>query len=81
MLPIFELLRRIGNLPEAEMAGAFNMGIGMTLVIAPRNLSKATRILKQAKETFYRIGWIAKGKRGVVFENQPEGYSRTRGKA
>ena len=70
-LPIFGLLRRIGNLPEAEMRRTFNMGIGMVLVVSPRDLAKASAVLRQSKEVFYRIGWIAKGKRRVRFERLP----------
>ena len=69
-LPIFRLLRRIGNLPDDEMWSTFNRGIGMTLIVSPRNLSKATRILKQLGEPFYPIGRIAKGKHGVRFVNR-----------
>jgi hypothetical protein len=36
-------------------------------------MEKAAAILKQAKETFYRIGWIARGRRGVVFEEARPG--------
>ena len=67
-LPIFRLLGRVGNLSDNEMWSAFNRGIGMALVVAPRNLKKANLILSQAKERFYPIGRIAKGRHGVVFE-------------
>jgi len=66
--PIFHLLREIGSVPEDEMRRTFNLGIGMALVVSPQKMDKAAAILKQAKETFYRIGWIARGRRGVVFE-------------
>ena len=66
-LPIFTLLRQIGNVPEADMWSTFNRGIGMTLVVAPRDLSKAERILRKLQEPYYQIGSIAKGRRGVVF--------------
>jgi phosphoribosylaminoimidazole (AIR) synthetase len=46
----------------------FNRGIGMTLVIAAGDLAKTERILRRLKEPFYKIGSIAKGRRGVVFE-------------
>jgi len=32
--PIFELLRRAGNVPEDDMRSAFNLGVGMTAVVA-----------------------------------------------
>ena len=67
-LPVFPLLRELGQVPEDEMRRTFNLGIGMALVVSPRKMEKAAAILKQAKETFYRIGWIARGRRGVVYE-------------
>ena len=67
--PVFRLLREIGNVPEDEMRRTFNLGIGMALVVSPKKMDKAAAILKQAKETFYRIGWIARGRRGAVYED------------
>ena len=71
--PIFPLLREIGGVAEDEMRRTFNLGTGMALVVSPKKLEKAAAILRQAKETFYRIGWIARGRRGVVFEEVPPG--------
>lgn len=71
--PVFSLLREIGNVPEEEMRRTFNLGIGMALVVSPQKMDKAAAILKQVKETFYRIGWIARGRRGVVFEQARPG--------
>src|SRR5262249_53952310 len=33
--PVFGLFQRLGDIPDAEMYRAFNMGIGFTLVVAP----------------------------------------------
>src|SRR3990167_4877667 len=71
--PVFSLLREIGNVPEEEMRLTFNLGIGMALVVPPKKMEKAAAILKQAKETYYRIGWIARWRRGVVFEQARPG--------
>jgi len=68
VLPIFELLREIGNVPDSEMWRSFNMGIGMILVVSSRDLPKTAALLKKSKETFFEIGSIAKGKGGVRFE-------------
>jgi phosphoribosylformylglycinamidine cyclo-ligase len=72
-LPVFTLLREIGRVPEDEMRRTFNLGVGMALVVSPKKLAKAAAILKCEKETFYRIGWIARGRRGVVFEEAQPG--------
>jgi phosphoribosylformylglycinamidine cyclo-ligase len=67
VLPVFELLREIGNVPDADLWRTFNMGIGMILVVSPRDLPKAAALLRRTKEPYYRIGSIAKGAHGVVF--------------
>lgn len=67
VLPLFELLREIGNVPDTEMWRTFNMGIGLILVVSPRDLAKATALLKKSKEKFFEIGSITGGKGRVVF--------------
>jgi phosphoribosylformylglycinamidine cyclo-ligase len=37
VLPVFKLMREIGNVAEAEMYRAFNMGVGMVVVTAPQD--------------------------------------------
>jgi len=63
-LPVFSLLREIGNIPDEEMLRTFNMGIGMALVVSPRDLDKAEAILKSLRERFYLIGRIVRKNRG-----------------
>ncbi|HWZ31204.1 MAG TPA: phosphoribosylformylglycinamidine cyclo-ligase [Bryobacteraceae bacterium] len=62
VLPIFELLRQIGDIEQDDWRRTFNLGIGMILVISPRQLSKATRILDALREGWYQIGEVVKGK-------------------
>jgi phosphoribosylformylglycinamidine cyclo-ligase len=62
--PVFELLRRLGNVPEDDYRRTFNLGIGMVLAIAARSLSRARRILDGMKETHYQIGRVVAAKRG-----------------
>ncbi len=65
VLPVFDLLGRIGNVPEPEMYRTFNMGIGM-VVIASQGDAKAVREhLDQRGEAHYDIGRIVKGSRSV----------------
>ena len=33
--PLFELMRRLGNVSESEMYRTFNMGVGMVIVCSP----------------------------------------------
>jgi phosphoribosylformylglycinamidine cyclo-ligase len=64
VLPVFELLRRIGNIPEDDFRRTFNLGIGMILVVPKAKLAKAEHVLKGCKERFHRIGVIARHARG-----------------
>ena len=68
MLPIFELIAKEGNIPERDMYNTFNMGVGMSIVVAPRDVDKALEILRAFGEDAYVIGEIVKGDEGVVFQ-------------
>src|SRR5579871_2210233 len=47
VLPIFELLRKLGDVEEDDWRRTFNLGIGMIFVIGKRDLDAATKILKK----------------------------------
>jgi phosphoribosylformylglycinamidine cyclo-ligase len=69
ILPIFEVLRAIGNIPEQDWRRTFNLGIGMILVLSERHLSKATAILEKIGEPWYRIGAVVRaGRSRVVYK-------------
>jgi phosphoribosylformylglycinamidine cyclo-ligase len=67
VLPVFELLRKIGHIPANDWRRTFNLGIGMIIVISPRRLKDAARILGSLREPFYQIGEVVRG-RGVVYK-------------
>jgi phosphoribosylformylglycinamidine cyclo-ligase len=56
--PIFEWLRKQGNVAEAEMHRVFNCGIGMAIVVAPDQAAAAMQALEREGEKVYRIGAI-----------------------
>ncbi|HEY3442709.1 MAG TPA: phosphoribosylformylglycinamidine cyclo-ligase [Paludibaculum sp.] len=64
ILPVFELMRRIGNIPDDDYRRTFNLGIGMILVIPQKKLLKAERALKSLKQPFHQIGKVIKQPRG-----------------
>jgi phosphoribosylformylglycinamidine cyclo-ligase len=69
--PIFELLRKIGNVPVDDWRRTFNLGVGMIVAVSARQEAIAARALRAAREPFFRIGTVAKAKRGgarVVYE-------------
>jgi len=69
VLPIFEVLRKIGHIPEHDWRRTFNLGVGMIFVVAPKKLAEAGRILDRMKEPWYPIGGVirARGER-VTYE-------------
>ncbi|HEV2836880.1 MAG TPA: phosphoribosylformylglycinamidine cyclo-ligase [Pyrinomonadaceae bacterium] len=66
ILPLFELLRVIGNVSEFEMYRTFNMGVGMVIVCSPRDVDVIKSHLKQRSDTFYQIGEVVDGNREVL---------------
>ena len=61
--PIFDIIRRKGNIPEREMYNTFNMGIGMVLAIPKDSAGDALGILAKAGERAYVIGNVASGEK------------------
>jgi phosphoribosylformylglycinamidine cyclo-ligase len=56
--PIFEWLRRHGNVAIAEMHRVFNCGIGMVVVVSDAQAASALELLENAGERAWRIGTI-----------------------
>jgi phosphoribosylformylglycinamidine cyclo-ligase len=56
--PIFEVLRRIGNIPEDDYRRTFNLGVGLVVAIPARGVAKAEAILNRAGESPFRIGSV-----------------------
>ena len=67
VLPVFEHLRELGNIPQDEMLRVFNMGIGLVLVVPPKKFKKVQTILDRAGEKGYVIGRIISGERKVHY--------------
>lgn len=66
VLPIFDLIAKIGNIPERDMYNTYNMGVGMSIVVSKDNVEKALEILKANGEDAYVIGEIIKSDDGVI---------------
>ena len=64
--PLFELLRRLGNVSDGEMYRTFNMGVGMVIVCAPENAETIERHLRERGEACYTIGEVVTGNREVI---------------
>jgi len=68
ILPIFELIAKTGNIPERDMFNTFNMGVGMSIVVAKEDAEKAVEILKANGEDAYIMGEIVKSDEKVIIE-------------
>jgi len=62
--PLFEALRAIGAVPEADWRRTFNLGAGMILLVPKLKADAAHRALKRAGETPWVIGEIVPRRRG-----------------
>ena len=58
VLPIFDLIAEAGNVSERDMFNTYNMGVGMSIVVAPEDAEKALNILRDYGEDAYIIGEI-----------------------
>ena len=58
VLPIFDLIAKKGNIPERDMFNTFNMGVGMSVVVAAEDAEKTLQVLKDNGEDAYIIGSI-----------------------
>ena len=58
VLPIFEELRQIGDVPLADYRRTFNLGIGMILACGPAKVKAAKYALDKLGEKWFEIGSI-----------------------
>ena len=58
VLPIFNLIAKEGGISERDMFNTFNMGVGMSIVVAREDAEKAIEILRANGEDAYVIGKI-----------------------
>ncbi len=65
--PIFELLRRLGNLPEDDYRRTFNLGIGMILAVpgpvGTPQIRRAEKLLRKLDEPYFTAGQVVPQKR------------------
>ncbi|MBR2323621.1 MAG: phosphoribosylformylglycinamidine cyclo-ligase [Clostridia bacterium] len=68
VLPIFKLIQKEGGISERDMFNTFNMGVGMSVVVAKEDVDKALEILKANGEDAYVIGEIVKSEDKIILE-------------
>ena len=66
ILPIFDLIARTGNISRRDMFNTFNMGVGMSLVVAPEDVERALSVLAEHGEDAYVIGRIVRSQEKIT---------------
>ncbi len=66
VLPIFDLIAKEGEVPEHDMLNTYNMGVGMTVIVAPEEADKALSVLRKNGEDAYILGETIASDEGVV---------------
>ena len=62
MLPIFQIIAERSGVPEEELYQVFNMGIGMTVIVAADSANTVLRFIRAQKLRAWHIGEIVKGR-------------------
>ena len=64
--PIFSLIQKRGNISEHDMFNTFNMGVGMSVVVAKEDADRAVELFKANGEDAYILGTIVESEDGVL---------------
>ena len=64
--PIFSLIQKRGNISEHDMFNTFNMGVGMSVVVAKEDADRAVELFKANGEDAYILGAIVESEDGVL---------------
>ena len=64
--PIFDLIQKTGGIPERDMYNTFNMGVGMSLIVARDFVDQAMDALCGRGVEAYLIGEIVEGEERIV---------------
>ena len=64
--PIFDLIQRLGSIPDDEMFHVFNMGLGLLLILSPDQATEAQTVLQDAQI----VGEIVAGDCNVTIEKR-----------
>ena len=66
VLPVFDLIEKTGKISRREMFNTFNMGVGITVVVAREDAEQALSILRANGEDAYVLGEIVESAEKVV---------------
>ena len=63
--PIFNLIKKTGNIAEEMMYNTFNMGLGMVIAVNKSDVDTVMSAIKSAGEKAFEVGYIKSGDKGV----------------
>ena len=63
---MFDLIAKEGSVPERDMFNTFNMGVGMSVVVAKEDADRALEVLRANGEDAYIVGEIIESDDKVV---------------
>ena len=66
VLPIFDLIAREGGISERDMFNTFNMGVGMSIIVAEEDADRSLELLRDSGEDAYVIGRIEQSESKIV---------------
>ena len=66
VLPIFDLLMKTGDISERDMFNTYNMGVGMSIVVAKADADRALALLRSMGEDAYVIGEVVEGEEKIT---------------
>lgn len=64
--PVCSFILKKGALSEKEAYSTFNMGVGMVIIVDPKDEEQALDLLREKGEEAYTIGQVQKGQNQVV---------------
>ena len=64
--PIFNVLMQTGGVDKRDMYNTFNMGVGMSIVVASGDADRAVEVLRASGEAAYVMGEVVEGEDGVI---------------
>ena len=68
VLPIFKLIQKTGDVSTHDMFNTYNMGVGMSVVVAKEDEEKALEVLRANGVEAYHLGEIIKSEDKVVLQ-------------
>ena len=56
--PVFDVVRRLGDVPWEDLEGTLNLGVGMVAVVAPEAADDAVRLARRAGAPAWALGTV-----------------------